>query len=182
MSDNGEATPLGRRPAYMEGMAPWLRPSGTTPREPEQDAAEEESCPAFGFLRGLRDRALAIEFRFRTGDSAWYPYSWLGPFRHNPSAGLLLKFSGDVVTLVLIRGSNLDALVTPHGINLTDRGLQRHRITYVREMEEDELRKVGEGGPTIDRIEIAEFAADEAREEQRAWLQKHAPAFLREPR
>jgi hypothetical protein len=27
----------------------------------------------------------------------WFPYSWLGPWRYNPSEGLLLKFSGDVV-------------------------------------------------------------------------------------
>ena len=58
------------------------------------------------------------------------------------------------------RGSNLDALVN-QSVNLTDRGLQRHRITYVREMDEQELRRVGEEGPTIDRIEIAEFESQE---------------------
>ena len=65
-------------------------------------------------------------------------------WQFNPSAGLLLKFTGDVVTLVLIRGSNLDALVKDGAINLTDRGFQRHRIIWVREMDEEELRKVGE--------------------------------------
>ena len=34
--------------------------------------------------------------------------AWLGPWQYNPSEGLLLKFSGDLVYLVLIRGSNLD--------------------------------------------------------------------------
>ena len=138
---------------------------------------EEDSCPAFGFLRGLHERALALELRFRDGNRETYPYSWLGPWKYNPSAGLLLKFTGDVVTLVLVRGSNLDALVN-QSANLTDRGLQRHRITYMREMDEDELRQLGDAGPTIDRIEVAEF---ESQEEQREWLKKTSPAFLRGP-
>ncbi len=86
------------------------------------------------------------------------------------------KFTADVVTLVLIRGSNLDAPVNQGGMNLTDRGLQRHRVTWVREMDEEELRTVGEGGPTIDGIEIAEF---ESQEQLTEWLKMNAPAFVR---
>jgi hypothetical protein len=137
--------------------------------------AEEASCPAYTYLRGQRERALAVEVRLRTGDREFFPYGLLGPWRYNPSVGLLLKYTGDVVTLVLIRGSNLDALVND-SVNLTDRGFQQHRILAVREMDEDEIRKAGEGQPTINRIEIAEF---ESAEEQRAWLAKAAPAFLR---
>ena len=136
---------------------------------------DEDCCPAFGFLRGMHERALALELRFRDGNRETYPYSWLGPWKYNPSTGLLLKFTGDIVTLVLVKGSNLDALVN-QSVNLTDRGLQRHRITYLREMDEEELRRVGRDGPTIDRIEVAEF---ESLEEQRDWLKKNAPAFLR---
>jgi hypothetical protein len=137
---------------------------------------EEECCPAFGFLRGLRDQALAVEFRLRNGNSEWFSYNLLGHWRHNPSEGILLKFAGgDLVSLVLIRGSNLDGLVN-ETMNLTDRGFQRARITFVREMEEEELRQAGKGEPTIDRIEIAEF---ECQEELRQWLEKNAPAFLR---
>src|SRR6266851_3168695 len=137
--------------------------------------SEEESCRAFGYVRGLQDRALAVAFRLKSGDSECYPYSCLVSWRFNPSVGLLLKFSGDVVTLVLIRGSNLDALVNG-STNLTDRGFQRHRITWVREMQEDELRRAGEGEPTIDGIDIAEF---QTTEEQSEWLKKRAAAFLR---
>ena len=49
-----------------------------------------------------------MEFRFRDGNSIWFPYSWLGTWKFNPSEGLLLKFSGDLVYLVLIKGSTLD--------------------------------------------------------------------------
>ena len=128
----------------------------------------EGACPAFGFLRGMDARALAVEFRLRTGDSEWFSYSCLVSWRHNPSAGLLLKFTtGDGVSLVLIHGSNLDAPAGQAQVNLTDRGLQRHRIVFVREMDEAELRRSRGGEPTIDRIDIAEF---ETAEEQREWL------------
>jgi hypothetical protein len=171
MPDNSKQPPYlarGARPATYQSEV-----VAVTAAEPE---GEEDSCPAFGFLRGIRERALAVEFRFRDGNSEWHAYSCLVSFRHDPSAGLLLKFTGDVVTLVLISGSNLDAAVGEGQVNLTDRGLQRHRIVFVREMDEEELRQVGEKGPTIDRIDICEF---ESAEEQREWLKKLAPAFIR---
>src|SRR5438477_274559 len=87
---------------------------------------EEASCHAFGFLRGIKERAAALELRFRGGDSMWFPYNWLGTWQYNRSEGLLLKFSGDVVYLVLIRGSSLDKPLDDGPINLTRAGLQRH--------------------------------------------------------
>jgi hypothetical protein len=152
---------------------PAAAPPAATPPTPESEAGE---CPAFGYLRGIDTRAVGVEFRFRDGNSEWYPYSLLGSMRHDPSAGLLLKFTSDATTLVLIRGSNLDALVGDQTINLTDRGLQRHRILWVREMGEDELRQVGQSGPTIDKIEMEEF---ESQDEQRAWLNKVVHGFRR---
>lgn len=147
--------------------------------EPKDATADDETCPAFGYLRGLTQQALAVEFRLRNGNSEWLSYSLLCGWRYNPSVGLLLKFTtGDVVTLVLIRGSNLDAVLAGKDVNLTDRGLQRHRITYVREMDEEELRLAGKGEPSIDDILIAEF---ESAADSRTWLKLAAPGFLREP-
>ncbi len=143
----------------------------------EPDAtSDEESCAAFGYLRGLHDRALALQLRFRNGNSDWFSYGLLASWRYNPSIGLLLKFTGDLVTLVLIRGSNLGAMVNRESANLMGMGLQRHRITWIREMEEDELRKAGKDEPTIDRIEVAEF---ETHEDAKEWLRKAAPVFVR---
>jgi hypothetical protein len=135
----------------------------------------EASCAAFGYLRGLRDASASVEFRFRDGNSTWFPYNLLGPWQFNPSEGLLLKFSGDVMYLVLIRGSNLDKPLAEGAINLTHAGLQRHRVLWVREMNKDDIDRVGESGPTIDSIEIGEFTSHDQR---RDWLQKKAPAFL----
>ena len=70
-----------------------------------------------------------------------------GPWQFDPSDGLLLKFSGDLVYLVLIRGSNIDRPLHDGTINLTHAGLQRHRVLWIREMSADEIRHVGESGP-----------------------------------
>lgn len=72
-------------------------------KETETEGGEDK-CEAFGYLRGLRDASASIEFRFRDGNSTWFSYGLLGSWRFNPSEGLLLTFSGDLVYLVLIRG------------------------------------------------------------------------------
>jgi hypothetical protein len=166
------------KPTHQERLERSSRaPSRSTylPRKESEPDGIEACCSAFGYLRGIRERADALEFRFRDGNSTWFPYRWLGNWEFNPSEGLLLKFSGDVVYLVLIRGSNLDRPLTDSTINLTSAGLQKHRVLWVREMKEEEIRQIGKSGPTIDRIEVVEFESHEA---LRAWLGKTAPAFL----
>ena len=164
--------------SFLNAARPMSRPA-LAPRQEEEsrayEEAEEANCPAFGFLRGIRDRAAMIEFRFKNGNTASFAYGWLGQVRFNPSVGMLLKFTGDEVTLVLIAGSNLDAPVSSSAANLTDRGIAKHRVTFVREMDEEEARRTPEGQPTVDQILIGGF---ESAEEQREWLQRWAPAFL----
>ncbi len=142
--------------------------------EPEPPEGGEGACAAFGFLRGIRERADAIEFRFHDGNSVWFPYSWLGTWQFNPSEGLLLKFSGDLVYIVLIRGSALDRPLGDANNDLIRAGLQRHRVLWVREMGEEDIRQVGDKGPTIDSITVAEF---ESHAELKEWLSKNSPAF-----
>lgn len=122
--------------------------------------ADEESCPAFGYARGIRDRAWSIEFRFATGDSRAFPYSWLGPVVYNPSAGLLLKFVGDLVYLVLIEGSNLNAPIGG-AVSLYDRGILRQRVSWVREMTPQQGREARPGDVVVDRIRTVTHRADE---------------------
>jgi hypothetical protein len=152
--------------------------SASLPRQEADVEGVEASCGAFGYLRGLRDQSASVELRFRGGQSIWFPYSWLGNWQYRPSDGLLLKFSGDLVYLVLIRGSNIDRPLSEGSINLTHAGLQRHRVLWVREMSADDVRQVGETGPTIDSIQVAEF---EKHADLREWLGKHAPAFMPDP-
>jgi hypothetical protein len=160
------------RPPPPQGLSGILQ---SKDKEDDSEGAEE-ACRAFGYLRGIRDQSAAVEFRFRDGNSMWFPYSWLGTWRFNPSEGLLLKFSGDLVYLVLIKGSNLDRPLKEGSVTLTHAGFQRHRLLWVREMTEEEIRHVGETEPTIDSIEVAEFESHAALKE---WLSQKAPAFIR---
>jgi hypothetical protein len=154
----------------LRGRVGQSRPASPPDRGgPAETDSEEEECLAFGYLRGIRDRALSLELRFADGNRVAYPYSWLGPASYNPSAGLLLKFVGDLVYLVLLEGSNLNALVNGC-TNLYDRGIQRHRVTWVREMTRQQVEKAGEAEVTIERIRILSHRPDE--EPQRVeWLE-----------
>jgi hypothetical protein len=89
---------------------------------------------------------------------------------------LLLTFTGNLVYLVLIRGSNLDRPLKEGAINLTHAGLQRHRVLWIREMSAEDIRQVGDKGPTIDSITVAEF---ESQAELKAWLERTAPDFVK---
>jgi hypothetical protein len=105
--------------SLLQSAPPALAANRLSLNEEVKPESDEDGCLAFGYLRGIRDRALTVQLRYRDGNSDWFPYSWLGPVRFNPSVGLLLKFTGGVVTLVLIRGSNLDAPVNEGGMSLT---------------------------------------------------------------
>jgi hypothetical protein len=59
---------------------------------------------------------------------------------------------------------------------LTTGGLQRNRIVWIREMSEEDIRQVGDSGPTVDQILVAEFESQAALKE---WLSQNAPAFAR---
>jgi hypothetical protein len=159
----------------LKGILNSERPAAPSPSKDSDADGVEAACAAFGYLRGVRDQAAAVEFRFRDGNSMWFPYGWMGTWQYNPSEGLLLKFSGDLVYLVLIKGSNLDKPLKEGAVTLTHAGFQRHRLLWVREMTEAETSQVGETEPTIDSIEVAECESHAALKE---WLSKNVPAFL----
>lgn len=125
-----------------------------------EEDSDEESCLAFGFLRGIRERALSLELRFLNGNCQLFPYSWLGPVKYNPSVGILLKFVGDMIYLVLIEGSNLNAMMKG-GITLFDRGLHRQRVIWIREMSKRELDRVGKGETLVEHIRVVAYRPDE---------------------
>lgn len=121
---------------------------------------DEDDCRAFGYLRGIGDRASSLELRFANGNREAFPYSWLGPAKYNPSTGILLKFVGDLVYLVLIEGTNLNTLMN-NVISLYDRGILRHRITWLREMTRQELENASEGEATVEHIRMISHRPDE---------------------
>jgi hypothetical protein len=162
------------KPTYQDRLRSTVNADHPQSDGPGNEQAEA-SCEAFGYLRGIRDQATSLEFRFRDGNSFFFPYGLMGVWQYVPSEGLLLKFNADLLYLVLIRGSNLDKPLKEGAINLTHAGLQRHRVLWIREMSKEEISQVGETGPTIDSIEVTGF---ESAAEVKEWISKHAPAFL----
>lgn len=156
MSDNNlELLTLRSRAGLTRAGSPAQRGAA----EPEL-AADEAECRGFGYLRGIGDKARSIEFRFANGNRQAFPYSWLGPAWYNPSAGILLRFVGDLIYAVCIEGSNLNVLMS-NAISLYERGILRHRVTWVREMPRQEVESAGEGETTVERIHTVSYRPDE---------------------
>ena len=49
-------------------------------------------------------------------------------------------------------------------------------MIWVREMTEEEIQDIGDNGPAIDSIEVAEFDSQKAVKD---WVRNKAPAFVR---
>jgi hypothetical protein len=57
----------------------------------------------------------------------------------------------------------------------TKGALSTELLFWIREMGDEEIRQVGDAGPTIDSIKVQEF---ESNAEHKEWLKQRAPAFL----
>ncbi|QDT53876.1 hypothetical protein Pan44_19020 [Caulifigura coniformis] len=105
-----------------------FRPKGDVGTAPSDPEGAIDDHVAFGWLRGLRDRAIALELRRRNGNITALPYAYLQKIEFNPSQGLFLTFAGDRFK---IEGRNLNAEVKP-GVKLFE-GLCRHKVTFIQE-------------------------------------------------
>lgn len=94
----------------------------------DTDADESENFGAFGWLRGVRDRAPMLELRKRSGNILAIGYGWLERCECDPSASITLLAAG---LRIRITGRNLDAELQP-GVRLFN-GIARHRVTWVAE-------------------------------------------------
>jgi hypothetical protein len=100
-------------------------------RKPQGDGDAEdivENYGAFGWLRGVRDRALYLELRRKDGNVTALGYPWLESIEFNPSVGVTLKFTGHTV---IIRGRNLNAEYRPNVMLIN--GILRHKVPWVQE-------------------------------------------------
>jgi hypothetical protein len=98
-------------------------------------AEDEESpidCGAFGWLRGVKDQAIMLELRLRTGNVVAVSYAYVERAEYDPSEGITLHLGGG--KRVRIEGANLNASL-PTGVRLFD-GIVRRRVTFVRELNE----------------------------------------------
>ncbi len=92
------------------------------------DQGEVDDLGSFGWLRGIRDRALTLELRQRNGNIVAIPYHTIERFEFDPSEGIALTVTGQKVRL---KGQNLNAEVRP-AVRLFE-GLTRYRVSWVQE-------------------------------------------------
>jgi hypothetical protein len=94
----------------------------------DADLDDVDDLGAFGWLRGIRDRALMLEMRKRNGNIVAIGYGWIERAEFDPSEGITLHVLGKKVG---IKGRNLNQEVRPM-VKLFE-GIARHRVPWVRE-------------------------------------------------
>lgn len=107
---------------------------------PSADTEVLDDFGAFGWLRGIRDRAVMLELRQKTGNILAIGYAWLERIEFNPSEGITLYTAGRTIR---IQGRNLNAETRPH-VRLFQ-GLTRHRVPWIQEADASALVNPGDG-------------------------------------
>lgn len=119
-----------------------LRPPPAIAEEVEDEDDDPDGYRAFALVRGMRQHALMLELRLRTGDSVALAYPWLREVRFDRSGELLLMFDPQLVT---IRGRRLEAL---HA------GVLMHRARWVWEADRAAAELVPEGEPLVEEVSV----------------------------
>jgi hypothetical protein len=118
--------------------------------KPDEQEGTPDDLGAFGYLRGVRDRALMLEIRFKDGRRRALGYAWLHDVEFDPSAGMTLHFGGRKVK---ITGRNLNRELKP-SICLFD-AIVRHRVPWVQEAAAPAAMQAAREDLVVDRIEIS---------------------------
>jgi hypothetical protein len=111
------------------------------------DADGAEDLGSFGWLRGVRDRAIMLELRKKGGHVMAIGYAWLERADFDPSDGITLHVGGRCVR---INGTRLNADARP-SIRLFD-GIVRHRVPWIREGDRSELLAAGDDKVVVESI------------------------------
>ncbi|MGC4031657.1 MAG: hypothetical protein QM754_07980 [Tepidisphaeraceae bacterium] len=128
----------------MPGLNNILKRHATT--DPKNEAAEEniEDKGGWGLLRGVQDRALALECRKKTGEIMAIPYALIEAYLYSPHDGVItLRASAREIR---IRGRHL-AGPSSRPLNLFT-ALIRQRVPYIAE------HSRGDGPPQPETIYI----------------------------
>ena len=122
-----------------------------TNRIPSRDNDEEdpEALGVCGWLHGIKDRALMLELRLKTGNVLALGYAWMEKAEYDPTEGITLHF---VNAKVRLRGRNLRKPLRTH-LRLFD-GLLRHRIPWIQEVDLAQAVRSGEEAPLVTEIRV----------------------------
>jgi hypothetical protein len=125
----------------------------TRPRPDDVASANDnegaDDFGAFGWLRGVRDRAIMLELRHRDGKISSFGYAWLERAEFDPSEGITLHFAGRSVK---IAGRNLNAELRPN-LRLFA-GILRHRVPWVQEADRAMALEAPGGAVVIEELHM----------------------------
>lgn len=116
--------------------------------EPSLEAEQLDDLGAFGWLRGVRDRAVMLELRKKDGNILAVGYAWLDKAEFDPSQGITLSLGGQKIT---IRGRNLNTESRPN-VRLFQ-GICRHRVPWIQEADEPTIMEAQNKGVLVEDIE-----------------------------
>lgn len=120
-----------------------------TRRSSDDDPEGDEDLGSFGWLRGMRERAVMLELRHKTGNITAIAYAMIEKLEFNPSDGITIHALGQQFR---ITGRNLNAEVRPY--TRLFEGLTRHRISWVREADETKRLEASSASAFIERIDF----------------------------
>lgn len=119
----------------------------------ENDNEVREECAiddfgTFGFLRGSRERATMLELRKKEGGILAVAYGYIEKAEFDPSDGITLHSAGQKIR---VRGRNLNREIDPK-VRLFE-AICRHRVPWLREVDEPENFAAGESNVIVESIE-----------------------------
>ena len=107
-----------------------------------------EDLGAFGWLRGVRDRAVMLELRKKDGNVVAVGYAWLERAEFDASIGITLHIVGKTIR---IKGRHLNTELRPN-VRLFQ-GITRHRVSWIQEADLPTAMESQGQGILVERIE-----------------------------
>jgi hypothetical protein len=130
----------------LDQYAPKRNQNGSS-ASPEVEAADDFG--AFGWLRGVQDRAIMLEIRHKDGRVTAKGYSWLQSAEFDGSNVITLNFSGETVR---ITGRNLNAEVRPNFRLFA--GILRHRVPWIQEADGPTAHEAAQEAVVIEEVRV----------------------------
>lgn len=103
---------------------------------------------SFGWLRGMRDRAVMLELRKKDGNITAVGYAWLERVDYDPSVGITLHMVGKTI---VIKGRHLNGNLRSSA-RLFE-GITRHRVPWVQEADGPQTMQANEDATIVERIQ-----------------------------
>jgi len=123
-----------------------------SPGDGEADSFSEadghEDLGAFGWLRGLRDRAIMLELRKKDGTVVAIAYSFIDRVEFDPSEGITIRCG---LEKIRIKGRGLNAEIRPE-VRLFQ-GITRQRVPWIQEADASSLIRADKNSVIVESIE-----------------------------